>query len=76
MTDRVSTPGYWVEDAIRNLQHAAKLADKPDTSRFADLKATVFAAWQAIRIAEDLGAQMLEPIAGYIAEEAQCSPTY
>ena len=76
MTDKVDTREYWIADAIRNLRHAGKLADKPDTARVADLKATAFAAWQAIRIAEDLGAQMLEPIAGYIAEEAQCSPTY
>ena len=69
MTSKVDTPEYWIADAIRNLGYAAELADKPETTTFADLKATIFAAWQAIRIAEDLGAEMLKPLADYIAEE-------
>ena len=73
MTSKVDTPEYWIADAIRNLGYAAELADKPETTRFADLKATIFAAWQAIQIAEDLGVEMLKPLADYITEEAQCS---
>ena len=68
MTSEVNTPEYWTADAIRNLHHAAKLAAKPETTTFADLKAAVFATWQAIRIAEDLGAEMLKPLADYILE--------
>ena len=78
MRSKVDTAEYWIADAIRNLRYAAKLADKPETATFADLKAAVFAAWQAIQIAEDLGAQMLKPLAGYISRdlrmEEQCSP--
>ena len=73
MRGKVDTPGFWVRDAIGNVRYAAELAAKPETTRFADLKAAIFAAWQAIRIAEDLGAQMLKPLADYITEEAQCS---
>jgi len=73
MAGKVDTVEYWAVDAIRNVRYAAELADEPEATRFADLKAIIFAAWQAIRIAEDLGAEMLKPLANYITEEAQCS---
>jgi len=71
----VGTPEYWISDAILNLRHAVELANNSDDAKFADLKATIFASWQAIKIAEDLGAEMLKPLADYIAEEPRCSLT-
>jgi len=73
---KVDSTEYWIADAIRNLQHAAKLADNAETTKFADLKAAAFAAWQTIQIAEDLGAEMLKPLADYITEEAPSCSTY
>jgi len=71
MASKVDSTEYWIRDAIRNVRYAAELADRPETARFADFRGVIFAAWQAIRIAEDLGAEMLKPLAAY-KEEVQC----
>jgi len=65
---KVNAPEYWIRDAILQVRYAAELADKPETTRFADLKAAIFAAWLTVDIAEDLGAEMLKPLADYILE--------
>jgi len=72
MASKVDTAEYWIRDAIRNVRYAAELAERPETVRIADFKGVIYAAWQAIRIAEDLGAEMLKPLADYIKEEARC----
>ena len=71
MASKVDSTEYWIRDAIRNVRYAAELAERPETTQFADFKGVIFAAWQAIRIAEDLGAEMLKPLAAY-KEEARC----
>ena len=69
MRGKVDTPGYWIRDAFLHLRHAADLIAKPEETTFGTLKATAFVIWQAMKIAEDLGADTLKPLADYIPEE-------